>query len=546
MTDQGCMLRAYSRPVIDAIVRSGAINTFIPALAYSFATHPAEVGVKHEERQAGVSNYSLYKLIRLNFDLITGFSLAPLELFTIFALCCAVGSFLLVVVLAWRRLILGPEEGGLFTLFGIVFFLLSVCMVGIGLIGEYVGRTYQVVRSHQRYHISRILEVHGMSRPRILFFGYSEVGHDCLALLLERGDNVVALVTHEDNPDEKIWFKTPAAAARERGLPVFTPDSVNTPDWVERIAQLAPDLILSVYYRHMISERILDLAPLGAFNMHGSLLPKYRGRAPINWAVLHGEPRIGMTLHRMVKRADAGAIVDQEGVEIDPRDTAEQAFRKVLPCARRGAGAPDRRPARRHGPGNSAGRKPGHLFRRSQRRRTAASTGRRPSRQIFNLVRAVTDPYPGAFTDVNGDRLMVWWSEPDSPATRDRRGRPGEILSLAPAGRRHRRRRGGTHPHGVARRRRAAPADRTGPLTPHLDSAPFATSIHSSSRPLRPNRSETCPSRSSFSAPTDSSAAHSSKPFSGRKIGRSSAWTSTTTSWGRAWEIRASSSSRAT
>jgi undecaprenyl-phosphate 4-deoxy-4-formamido-L-arabinose transferase len=158
MTDQGCMLRAYRRPIIDAIVRSGAINTFIPALAYSFAGNPAEVGVKHEERHAGVSNYSLYQLIRLNFDLITGFSLAPLQYFTMFALACSAGSFVLVVVLALRRLIIGPEEGGVFTLFGILFFLLSVTMVGIGLIGEYVGRTYQVVRARQRYFVKQILE----------------------------------------------------------------------------------------------------------------------------------------------------------------------------------------------------------------------------------------------------------------------------------------------------------------------------------------------------------------------------------------------------
>ena len=158
MTDQGCMLRAYKRPIVDAIVRSGANNTFIPALAYSFSGNPTEVGVKHEERNAGVSNYSFYKLVRLNFDLITGFSLAPLQLFTMVAMACAGGSFLLVVVLALRRLILGPEEGGTFTLFGILFFLISVTMVGVGLIGEYVGRTYQVVRVRQRYFVREIIE----------------------------------------------------------------------------------------------------------------------------------------------------------------------------------------------------------------------------------------------------------------------------------------------------------------------------------------------------------------------------------------------------
>jgi len=267
-----------------------------------------------------------------------------------------------------------------------------------------------------------------MPRPRIVFFGYSEVGCECLELLLGRGDHVVALVTHEDNPHEKIWFQTPAAAARAGGVPVFTPEKVNTPEWVAKLAALQPDLILSVYYRHMISPKILALARLGAFNMHGSLLPRYRGRAPINWAVLHGEPRIGMTLHRMVKAADAGAIVDQEGVDLGPRDTAEQAFRKALPCARRVlarqidallAGTAKETPQDESQATYFGGRTP--------------EDGRidwtQSSTRIFNLIRAVTDPYPGAFTDVGAARLMVWWAEPD---TQGRRGRPGEVLSVEP------------------------------------------------------------------------------------------------------------------
>jgi methionyl-tRNA formyltransferase len=270
-----------------------------------------------------------------------------------------------------------------------------------------------------------------MPAPRILFFGYSEVGHDCLSLLLERGDNVVGLITHEDNPNEKIWFKTPAAAARAKGVPVHTPAKVGTPEWVERIAAMRPDLILSVYYRNMISTKVLALAPLGAFNMHGSLLPRYRGRAPINWAVLHGEPRIGMTLHRMVREPDAGNIVDQDGVDIGPRDTAEQAFRKALPCARRvlarqiDALLSGTAPETPQDPALATyfgGRKP--------------EDGRidwtQASRQIFNLVRAVTDPYPGAFTDVGAARMMVWWAEEDSPAARGRTGRAGEVISAEP------------------------------------------------------------------------------------------------------------------
>ena len=160
MTDQGCMLRAYNRPIIDAIVRSGAINTFIPALAYTFSSKPGEVGVRHDERLAGVSNYSFYKLVRLNFDLITGFTLAPLQYFTMFAGLASLGSLALVGVLFFRRFVLNldRETFGVFTLFGILFFLLSVAMIGIGLIGEYVGRTYLVVRSRQRFHIRETLE----------------------------------------------------------------------------------------------------------------------------------------------------------------------------------------------------------------------------------------------------------------------------------------------------------------------------------------------------------------------------------------------------
>jgi methionyl-tRNA formyltransferase len=273
-----------------------------------------------------------------------------------------------------------------------------------------------------------------MLPPRILFFGYSEVGYECLDLLLTRGDNVVALITHEDNPNEKIWFKTPAVAAHAKGIPIFTPDNVNTPEWRERIATLQPDLILSVYYRHMIGTKILGIPRLGAFNLHGSLLPKYRGRAPINWAVLHGEPRIGMTLHRMVKSPDAGAVVDQEGVAIGPRDTAEQAFRKVLPCARTVvarqidallAGTAQETPQDESLATYFGGRKP------EDGRIAWAQT----STQIFNLIRAVADPYPGAFTDVGDAHLMVWWAEPDTPMTRAlyaESNRPGEILSVAP------------------------------------------------------------------------------------------------------------------
>jgi undecaprenyl-phosphate 4-deoxy-4-formamido-L-arabinose transferase len=158
MTDHGCMMRAYSRAIVDAINQCSEVNTFIPALAYTFARRPTEVMVKHEARGAGESKYSLYKLIRLNFDLMTGFTLVPLQLFSMGGMVISGFSGVLVVILALRRLIIGPEEGGLFTLFGIAFFLIGIALFGIGLLGEYVGRIYEEVRRRPRYLVAATLD----------------------------------------------------------------------------------------------------------------------------------------------------------------------------------------------------------------------------------------------------------------------------------------------------------------------------------------------------------------------------------------------------
>jgi undecaprenyl-phosphate 4-deoxy-4-formamido-L-arabinose transferase len=157
MTDQGCMLRAYSRDIVDAINACREVNTFIPALAYTFAQRPTEIEVRHEERAAGESKYSLYKLIRLNFDLVTGFSIVPLQMFSLFGIGISVLSVIFVIFLAIRRLIVGPEAEGLFTLFGIAFFLIGIALFGIGLLGEYVGRIYQQVRQRPRYLVRAVL-----------------------------------------------------------------------------------------------------------------------------------------------------------------------------------------------------------------------------------------------------------------------------------------------------------------------------------------------------------------------------------------------------
>ncbi|NIA55895.1 glycosyltransferase [Massilia sp. TW-1] len=158
ITDQGNMLRAYGRNVIDLVNQCGEVNTFVPALAYKFARKPTEIVVEHEERAAGESKYSLYSLIRLNFDLMTGFSLVPLQMFSLLGMTLALLSALLVIVLVVRRFLLGAEAEGVFTLFAIAFFFMGVILFGIGLVGEYVGRIYQQVRARPRYVVATILQ----------------------------------------------------------------------------------------------------------------------------------------------------------------------------------------------------------------------------------------------------------------------------------------------------------------------------------------------------------------------------------------------------
>jgi methionyl-tRNA formyltransferase len=241
----------------------------------------------------------------------------------------------------------------------------------------------------------------------IVVFGYSDVGHACLKFLLDRQEPVVAVYTHADKPGEDIWFPSVRKLAEERGVPVVLEEDLSRPEESERLSRLAPDLILSFYYRNLIPAAVLSRARRGAFNMHGSLLPKYRGRAPVNWAVLHGEPHTGATLHEMVARADAGDIVDQEAVDIGPDDTAAEVQSRVTAAAvrvlERQIGA----------------LKSGTAPRRPQNDAEATTFGRRgpqdgeiqwtrPAREIHNLVRAVTHPYPGAFGSVRGAKTFIW------------------------------------------------------------------------------------------------------------------------------------------
>lgn len=241
---------------------------------------------------------------------------------------------------------------------------------------------------------------------RAVVFAYHNVGVRCLSVLLAHGVEVTLVVTHRDNPSESIWFGSVADLARRNDLTVITPDDPNAPPVMAEIDAARPDLIFSFYYRHMISSAVLALAPRGGYNMHGSLLPRYRGRVPVNWAIIHGERETGATLHRMVERPDAGEIVAQQAVPILPDDTARDVFDKVTIAAEMALD--------RILPALIAGTAPHvaqDLSRGSYFGGRNAEDGRidwtRSARAIHNLVRAVAPPYPGAWFEFKGLRSML-------------------------------------------------------------------------------------------------------------------------------------------
>jgi len=247
---------------------------------------------------------------------------------------------------------------------------------------------------------------------RAVVFAYHNVGVRCLSVLLAHGVDIQLVITHTDNPTENIWFDSVERLATINRLPCATPTDPNSPEWIERIRALQPDFIFSFYYRHMLAVELLDAARLGAYNLHGSLLPKYRGRVPVNWAVIKGERYTGATLHRMVAKPDAGEIVAQQSVPILPDDTAHEVFQKVtvageialdqvLPALIAGTAAMTPMDIT---PGNYfGGRKP--------------EDGRidwsQSAQAIHNLIRGVAPPYPGAFTEIQGKLLRVLRSRLD-------------------------------------------------------------------------------------------------------------------------------------
>lgn len=263
---------------------------------------------------------------------------------------------------------------------------------------------------------------------KTVVFAYHDIGCAGIEALLNSGFDIAAVFTHADDPKENAFYASVAQLCANKGIPVHAPEDANHPLWIERIAKLDPEYIFSFYYRNLLSEPLLALAKKGAFNLHGSLLPRYRGRAPANWVLVNGETETGVTLHRMVKRADAGAIVAQQRVAIDRSDTgltlhaklrtaASDLLRDTLPNMLQGK-----------------------ITETPQDESKATVFGRRtpadgklvwakPAEELFNLVRAVTRPYPGAFCAVGEHKLIVWSAE----VVKGNEGQaPGRVISVDP------------------------------------------------------------------------------------------------------------------
>ncbi|OGR84363.1 MAG: hypothetical protein A2901_02570 [Elusimicrobia bacterium RIFCSPLOWO2_01_FULL_54_10] len=261
---------------------------------------------------------------------------------------------------------------------------------------------------------------------KTIVYAYHDIGCEALKTLSDLDQDIVAVFTHKPDPKENVWFASAENFCHDMGLPVFTPENCNSEKWIRKVKYMAPDIIFSFYYRNLICEDILHTASYGAFNLHGSLLPKYRGRAPVNWAIVKGEKETGLTLHHMVLKADAGDIVAQKKVAISREDTALTLFKKLVPLT--GEILKETVPLIEAG---KAPRVPQNHAMATKFPGRTPEDGRidwtKSSEEIYNLVRAVTRPYPGAFADMDGRKLTIWKADTTAGV-----GKPGEILSQTP------------------------------------------------------------------------------------------------------------------
>ncbi|WGL99477.1 bifunctional UDP-4-amino-4-deoxy-L-arabinose formyltransferase/UDP-glucuronic acid oxidase ArnA [Arsenophonus sp. aPb] len=263
---------------------------------------------------------------------------------------------------------------------------------------------------------------------KAIVFAYHDIGCVGLKALQKAGFEIQAVFTHTDDPKENHFFSSVACLGAEMGLPVFAPENVNHSLWIERIEKMQPDVIFSFYYRHMLSQELLALAPKGAFNLHGSLLPKYRGRVPINWAILNGETETGVTFHKMIAKADAGDIIAQKKVAIDATDTALVLHEKIRQASEQLLA--DSLPLIKMGDYSATPQDESQATYFGRRR---AEDGlidwSKSATEVNNLIRAVTKPYPGAFTYLAESKMIVWRAR---VLEKSHDKLPGTIISTEP------------------------------------------------------------------------------------------------------------------
>jgi methionyl-tRNA formyltransferase len=262
---------------------------------------------------------------------------------------------------------------------------------------------------------------------KAVVLAYHEIGYVCLEELIKSRIQVSALFTHKDDPAEEIWFRTPRSLAEKHGIPVFDPDNPGEPEWMDLLRSFRPDYLFSFYYRHMLPQQVLEIPKVAAMNLHGSLLPAFRGRCPVNWVLIKGEKRTGVTLHVMEAKPDAGEIVAQKAVDISFEDTALSLANKLASAS--AALMRDVMPKLESG-----------TFRKTPQ--IGASSyfgGRKPSdgiidwaasaEDIYNLVRAVTHPYPGAYTFLDEKKLFIWKARPEEGTAE---GPAGAVITTQP------------------------------------------------------------------------------------------------------------------
>ncbi len=262
---------------------------------------------------------------------------------------------------------------------------------------------------------------------KAVVFAYHEIGFVCLEELLRFGVDVACLFTHEDDPGEEVWFRRPKEIAGEKNIPVHTPENLREGGWIDYIRSLGPDFIFSFYYRKMIPKEVLDIPKVAALNLHGSLLPRFRGRCPVNWVLIEGEEETGLSLHYMLEKPDAGDLVARKAIPIAFEDTAYTLFLKMAASARELM--KEVLPALEQGT----------FTRTPQTGPSSYYGGRRPedglidwgkdARALYNLVRATTHPYPGAFTFLDGRKLFIWRAAPEEGESGEA---PGTVVSAVP------------------------------------------------------------------------------------------------------------------